>query len=324
MGKLDGEEFSEFQSVSPLKVFSAASDKLAALKALVQDTPFLAVKLGDDPLGVDKDDPRDGASGISSATLTGATATPTDVQTLGTLDWASPTPTLASGLEPEAEDDWADFESAAQPVKILPPEPSINTDKINWHTTINSNGMIESESAEFSGFESAPVPPPVKTSKPKPSADTEAVKKFFHRNIDSGLAAAGTGMSPLDFAPPDLPEDAKDDEEFDEFGTFQRGNDINMIGGISSLGGFDDFEFAYPSRPRQAISNRLNFGPAVATKDAQDSQFVANQEFTGWSTDTKPTPTGEDNHSINSLDLEGLKAAHGSKVNICSCTAVKK
>ncbi len=215
---------------------------------------------------------------------------------------------------------WADFASAGGAAH----PPTNNTDwtnhnsaikerKIDWAPTIVKSEPDE----EFSSFESGPPirKPDVKNNQKSNGTKMSGGRRYdyFGRNLEVGVAA-GTGMSPLDTLPPDMPEmgDEEEDGGFDKFGTFQGSLDETArvpSGGISTLttpyGGLEDFGHSDSGDMFTYNSQRVK-----TMKDTGDTVSTSSSEFTGWKSQMKSQGKAEDTISISSLDL---KAKQGSK-----------
>ena len=135
------------------------------------------------------------------------------------------------------DEDWS------QPSSIPPIKPSA----ADWALNSSKN---ESDLTNFGTLTAPKVSEPKnKDTVGKPYSTTNKKFNLFARNLEATTSGvtAGTGMSPLDFQPPELP-DCKDDEDlddFDKFGTFHGVDaDVTSTTGISSLGapfgGMDD------------------------------------------------------------------------------------
>ena len=305
------DEFADFQVAPSAQAPQPVDDKMAALKALVSDSKMYQAK---------PEESKADTSVEESEWDDFHKAGP--ARQVGTEDPGQPVVSAWESSMPSAAEEepggWADFGS-------VPPAPSTDTTAshssaadwlqpepekaINWGFNSVMDNTPSSE--DYLPFESGPTPgdPTSTTDKPQ-NNDKEDSKSsqqkrydYFGRMIETKISA-GTGMSPLDILPPDLP-DMKDDEEdeaIDKFGTFQG---IDGCGG-TSYGGLDEDlttdMFGFPTQPR----------PPRPEKEAADNISTSSSEFSGWKSKTA-TRVPEDSQSVNSLDLSSNKPRSSSK-----------
>ena len=279
-------------------------DKISSLKALVSNSSlFSATPVVVDDSAVNMEDDESTNDTVTEGVGDSIPHTEASVQ---------PPVFTASFDKQDEEDDWANFSSAA---------PAAPPSTIEWSSTITNVKPKSTDSDINVPPKDIPVidVPQATTQYKKPASTTskDNVHNYFSRNLAPKGPVAGTGMSPLDLQPPDLPDD-DDDDEFDEFGTFHS-NDLFEGGGnrdgISSLttpyGGLDDFnDFPVPACPSIITSDSFGSQSQLktsASKDTFDTQSNSSLEFTGWRSQNKQVI--EDTQSTNSLELKQSEMA---------------
>ncbi len=321
----------------------ATDDKYALLKSLVRDANLFSSKpvIGEETKNstakveeklseqTPTEDDTWGEFGVSGSdglaeTVSGSHSTP------GHIDWSSGPAVKVDVpvIEPKSEDsEWANFTGS-------------RNDVVNGVETVPT---VPGHKPDKRSDISKTITPPAPTkplSNPGATVDRRKVNSIFRANLDPPSVPAGTGMSPLDIMPPDLPPDMDqtpdEDVHFDRFGTFQSTHPgIDTLGdtGISSLGGLaldDDFgDFTSTVASQEPASggssvggtNSLSVTAAAPTRglaqsrnQSMDALSTSSMEFTGWGQKTQSKSLHNlDSQSMNSLDFKTTASKGGSK-----------
>ena len=280
---------------------AAPNDKYILIKALVSDPSLFrqqpVIEVGQESI-LPEDDFGDSnwADFQSSITATVSDFNCDNAQTLpmATTNWNPPKDEIFGDVgESKTRDvDWASFQTCSLDDQMVlnsvhtQPEPSWNKNSVQTASKTPDSKALR-----------------------KPQDKTY---NFFHLNEVKG-PPVGIGISPLDFHPPELPDD---DEELDDFPPYQMGKKSSN-NGISSLGApyIDDDETISPADEKNFSSSVFgSYRPsAAATPTAAGSRGMTQSsssnslEFTGWKLSLISERTEPDAQSANSLDLKNLK-----------------
>lgn len=190
-------------------------------------------------------------------------------------------------------DGWAEFESASN-VQDFVVDKSYAASSSKAHVSIPA-----SEVAAHFKNETMPT---------AGAANQNKVQNFFgQKNKDLRGPTTGLGISPLDFHPPELPDDEDDFDDFTMYPHLPKDGGSHGAVGISSLSAHymeeDDSCDALPEE------KNLSSAKSASYFGMTQSSSSNSLEFTGWKFQSNPVAKEPDVQSASSLDLRRNKMA---------------
>lgn len=186
-------------------------------------------------------------------------------------------------------DGWAEFASASNVQDFVVDKPyAAPSSKV--HTSLQASEVAEQFKNE---------------TKPKAgAANPNKVQNFFGpKNTDLRGPTTGLGISPLDFHPPELPDDEDDFDDFTMYPHLPKDGSHGGVG-ISSLS-------AHYMEEDDALPEEKNpsSGKSSSYFGMTQSSSSNSLEFTGWKFLSNTAPKEPDVQSASSLDLRRNKIA---------------